>query len=80
MWLVAVMAVLAVGLIEMNVKPLTTAGKWMFIGDLEYGMAFMIYVTGATMTMVTFGVITRLMTDISRYVPNLISSTLVSTV
>lgn len=76
LWLVAVMAVLAVGLIEMNVKPLTTAGKWMFIGDLEYGMAFMIYVTGATMTMVTFGVITRLMTDISRYVPNLISSTL----
>lgn len=76
LWLVAVMAVLAIGLIEMNVKPISTAGKWMFLGDLEYGMAFLIYVTGATMTMIMFGVITRLMTAISRYIPNIISSTL----
>lgn len=75
-WTVAIMAIFSVGLIEMNVKPIETAGKWLFFGDVEYGVAYLIYSVGVVGTILSFSVITRVMSEIGKFLPDVISSAL----
>lgn len=73
-WIVAVMALLSVGLVSMNVKPVSAAFKWMLMGDQEYGIAYMIYSVGVVGTMIVFAIVTRLMTDVGNAIPTLLGS------
>lgn len=75
-WTVAIMAIFSVGLIEMNVKPIESAGKWLFFGDVEYGVAYVIYSVGVVGTILSFSVITRVMSEIGKFLPDVISSAL----
>lgn len=75
-WTVAIMAIFSVGLIEMNVKPIETAMKWLFFGDVEYGVAYLIYSVGVVGTILSFSVITRVMSEVGKFLPDVISSAL----
>lgn len=75
-WTVAIMAIFSVGLIEMNVKPTETAMKWLFFGDVEYGVAYLIYSVGVVGTVLSFSVITRVMSEVGKFLPDVISSAL----
>lgn len=75
-WTVAIMAIFSVGLIEMNVKPIETAMKWLFFGDVEYGVAYLIYSVGVVGTVLSFSVITRVMSEVGKFLPDVISSAL----
>lgn len=75
-WTVAIMAIFSVGLIEMNVKPIETAMKWLSFGDVEYGVAYLIYSVGVVGTILSFSVITRVMSEVGKFLPDVISSAL----
>lgn len=75
-WTVAIMAIFSVGLIEMNVKPIESAGKWLFFGDVEYGAAYGIYSVGVVGTVLSFSVITRVMSEVGKFLPDILSSAL----
>ncbi|MFR0524202.1 hypothetical protein [Ligilactobacillus salivarius] len=75
-WTVAIMAIFSAGLIEMNIKPIESAMKWLFFGDVEYGIAYMIYTTGVVGTVLSFAVITRMMSEIGKFLPDVLSSAL----
>lgn len=75
-WTVAIMAIFSVGLIEMNVKPIETAMKWLSFGDVEYGVAYLIYSVGVVGTVLSFSVITRVMSEVGKFLPDVISSAL----
>lgn len=75
-WTVAIMAIFSVGLIEMNVKPIETAMKWLFFGDVEHGVAYLIYSVGVVGTILSFSVITRVMSEVGKFLPDVISSAL----
>ncbi|MDF4191088.1 hypothetical protein PV939_06245 [Ligilactobacillus salivarius] len=75
-WTVAIMAIFSVGLIEMNWKPIESAMKWLFLGDVEYGVAYLIYSVGVVGTILSFSVITRVMSEVGKFLPDVISSAL----
>lgn len=75
-WTVAIMAIFSVGLIEMNWKPIESAMKWVFLGDVEYGVAYLIYSVGVVGTILSFSVITRVMSEVGKFLPDVISSAL----
>lgn len=58
--LAAVVALFSVGFVEMNVRPLSTWLKGLFIGDIEYSEAFIIYSLGISGTVAVYTVMPSL--------------------
>ena len=58
--LAAVVALFSVGFVEMNVRPLSTWLKGLFIGDIEYSGAFIIYSLGISGTVAVYTVMPSL--------------------
>ncbi len=79
----AVIAMLSVGLLEMNLKPASALGKAIFIGDVEYDEAFIIYSFGifgnafvfAGMPHIMIGVFTGLSNAIIKGIPTILKQT-----
>lgn len=58
--LAAIVALFSVGFVEMNVRPLSTWLKGLFIGDIEYSEAFIIYSLGIGGTVAVYTVVPSL--------------------
>lgn len=58
--LAAIVALFSVGFVEMNVRPLSTWLKGLFIGDIEYSGAFIIYSLGIGGTVAVYTVVPSL--------------------
>ncbi|MTE03609.1 hypothetical protein [Lactobacillus johnsonii] len=50
----AITALFSIGLLDMNLRPLSSAGKGFVLGDIEYGGAFIIYSLGIAGTWILF--------------------------
>jgi hypothetical protein len=72
-FLMAICAIEAIGLIEMNVKPAAAWFKGLFIGDIEYSYAFIIYSIGIAGTVLGLMVIPNLIVAIFTSAATLIS-------
>lgn len=66
-------AVFSIGIIDMNLKPLSAWGKAFMIGDFEYSMAFVIYGLGIGGTIITLIVIPNLFGQAIRAIGGLIT-------
>lgn len=77
----AIIAMFSVGLLEMNFKPASAIGKALFIGDMEYTGAFVIYSLGiigngmvfAGMPNIMIGVFTGLSNALIKLVPTMLN-------
>jgi hypothetical protein len=72
-FLMAICAIEAIGLIEMNVKPAAAWFKGLFIGDIEYSYAFIIYSIGIAGTVIGLMVIPNIIVDVFTSAATLIS-------
>lgn len=70
--LALILAILSVGLLDMNIKPFAAIFKAMVAGDIEYLAAFIFYTLGIVGTTVMFiimpSIFVMLMTGVSRFV------------
>ncbi|MEY8307440.1 hypothetical protein AAK913_12560 [Enterococcus faecium] len=66
-------AVFSIGIIDMNLKPLSAWSKAFMIGDFEYSMAFIIYGLGIGGTIITLVVIPNLLGKAIRAIGGLIT-------
>lgn len=66
-------AVFSIGIIDMNLKPLSAWGKAFMIGDFEYSMAFIIYGLGIGGTILTLIIIPNLLGKAIRAIGGLIT-------
>ena len=71
-----VIALMSVGILDMNISPLVVAFKAMVSGDIEYDLAFLFYSLGIAGTMIMFAImpslVTKLITGISKLIVNAI--------
>ncbi|MBC2242236.1 hypothetical protein [Listeria booriae] len=65
-------AVVSVGIVEMNTKPLVAWFKGMTLGDIEYPIAFLIYCVGIAGTILALFVIPPLLVNVFLYIPKLL--------
>lgn len=80
MFCAVILAVMAIGIVDMNVKPIKTFFKGATLGDIEYGWAFLMYAIGITGTYMALMVVPALsikfMTGVIGGISSAISTTI----
>lgn len=67
-----ILAILSIGLIDMNFRPLSAWIKGSTLGDIEYSYAILVYSVGIAGTILSLIVIPEMFTTVIEYIPTLI--------
>lgn len=72
-FIAVIFAVMSIGLLDMNVRPLRAWAKGIFLGDLEYPEAFLIYAVGIAGTILVMVVVPSMLVGAMQMASNLVT-------